>query len=101
MLMPEALLLSVFKCFCQYRARNKPWYRLGHEIVLAYTVIGFCSSLLMRIFLQRENARRARGERDETIGDPSTSTKERPVYESVEAVKVAKGDYWSGFKYSL
>ena len=55
----------------------------------------------MRIFLQLENARRARGERDEIIGDPSTSTKERPVYESVEAVRIAKGDYWSGFKYSL
>ena len=55
----------------------------------------------MRIILQRENARRARGERDEIIGDPSTSTKERPVYESVDAVKVAKGDYWSGFRYTL
>ena len=52
----------------------------------------------MRVVLQRENARRARGERDEAIGDPSTSTKERPVYESVEAVKIAKGDYWSGFR---
>ena len=55
----------------------------------------------MRIVLQRENARRTRGERDEIIGDPSTSTKEQPVYESVEAVKVAKGDYWSGFRYTL
>ena len=85
----------------QYRAQDKPWYRLGHGIVLAYIVIGFCSSFLMRIVLQRENARRARGERDEVIGDPSTSTKERPVYESIEAVKVAKGDYWSGFRYTL
>ena len=101
MLISATLPPSVLKCSRQYRAQDKPWYRLGHAIVLAYIVIGFCSSFLMRIFLQRENGRRGLGERDEIIGDPSTSTKERPVYENVEAVKVSKGDYWSGFRYTL
>ena len=55
----------------------------------------------MRIVLSRENARRERGERDEAIGEPSMSPKDGPVYESVEAAKIEKGDQWNGFRYTL
>ena len=85
----------------KYRGRDKPWYSLGHGIVLAYIAIGFLSSLIMRIVLSRENARRERGERDEAIGEPSMGPKDGPVYESVEAAKIEKGDQWSGFRYTL
>ncbi|KAH8120224.1 MFS general substrate transporter [Phellopilus nigrolimitatus] len=89
-----------------YRAKDAPWYSLGHGIVLAYIAIGFLSSLLMRVVLKAENERRARGERNETIGVLNASTirngeREVKVYESVEAAKIDKGDYWSGFKYTL
>ncbi|PAV22292.1 MFS general substrate transporter [Pyrrhoderma noxium] len=84
-----------------YRSRDKPWYSLGHGIVLAYIAIGFLSSLILRIVLSRENARRERGERDEAIGEPSMGPKDGPVYESVEAAKIEKGDQWSGFRYTL
>ena len=83
------------------RGRDKPWYSLGHGIVLAYIAIGFLSSLILRIVLSRENARRERGERDEAIGKPSMGPKDGPVYESVEAAKIEKGDQWSGFRYTL
>ena len=60
--------------------------------------------------LKAENGRRARGERDEVIGqegDRKLSTDQRKkgvdvqVYESVEAAKIDKGDCWSGFRYTL
>lgn len=102
----------------QYRAEDKPWYSLGHGIVLAYIGIGLVSSITMRIVLSAENARRQRGERDEVIvraGDARVLGVEHPgsniennggrtkesTYESVEAARVDKGDYWSGFRYSL
>ncbi|KAG8678499.1 hypothetical protein FRC08_017715, partial [Ceratobasidium sp. 394] len=50
-----------------YRARDKPWYRLGHGIVLMYIVIGWVTSLAFIVLLRRENEKRARGERDELI----------------------------------
>lgn len=70
--------------------------------MLAYIAIGFISSFLMRLVLKAENARRARGERDEVIGDQNTSAEKGvTVYESVEAAKIDKGDHWSGFRYTL
>ncbi|KAI5118029.1 hypothetical protein M0805_004894 [Coniferiporia weirii] len=87
-----------------YRAQDKPWYSLGHGIVLAYIAIGFLCSFLMRVVLKAENERRARGERDEIIGSSSSSAKTEDdvmVYESVDAVKIDKGDAWSGFRYTL
>ncbi|KAH9019978.1 MFS general substrate transporter [Lactarius pseudohatsudake] len=59
-----------------YRARDKPWYRLGHGIVLAYIALGWLCSLAYIILLRRENKARDRGERDEVIddgGDPVNS----------------------------
>ncbi|KAF8951108.1 major facilitator superfamily domain-containing protein [Flammula alnicola] len=86
-----------------YRARDTPWYRLGHGIVLAYIAIGFLSSLLYHILLKRENARRDRGERDEIIDgiDNKQAHERNGRYASVEEARIAKGDRWSGFRYTL
>ncbi|KAL5495356.1 hypothetical protein ACEPAI_819 [Sanghuangporus weigelae] len=85
-----------------YRTEDRPWYSLGHGIVLAYIIIGFFSSWILRIVLKAENARRERGERDEAIGDPEINAEKGVrVYESVEAAKIDKGDFWSGFRYTL
>ncbi|KAF8634477.1 hypothetical protein AX15_000917 [Amanita polypyramis BW_CC] len=86
-----------------YRARDKPWYRLGHGIVLGYIAIGFISSIVLSVMLRRENARRDRGDRDEVIkGVNNKRANERNgVYCSVEEAQREKGDEWSGFRYTL
>jgi hypothetical protein len=89
----------------QYRARDKPWYSLGHGIVLMYIVIGWLTSLAFMILLRRENEKRARGERDEVITDGvelkagGEGNAQGGVYESVEEAKRDKGDGWSGYRY--
>jgi hypothetical protein len=91
--------------YVQYRARDKPWYSLGHGIVLMYIIIGWLTSLAFMILLRRENEKRERSERDEVItggvglkpggeGDAKGG-----VYESVEEAKRDKGDGWSGYRY--
>ncbi|KAG8699315.1 hypothetical protein FRC09_006689 [Ceratobasidium sp. 395] len=86
-----------------YRARDKPWYRLGHGIVLMYIVIGWVTSLAFILLLRRENEKRARGERDEVIIAAGGGIGEKAggggVYESVEEAKREKGDAWSGYRY--
>ncbi|KAF8182589.1 MFS general substrate transporter [Pholiota molesta] len=86
-----------------YRAKDAPWYRLGHGIILAYIAIGFFSSALYTFLLRRENARRDRGERDEVIeGVENKNAHERNgVYATVEEAKKDKGDRWSGFRYAV
>ncbi|KZV75499.1 MFS general substrate transporter [Peniophora sp. CONT] len=86
-----------------YRAVDKPWYTLGHGIVLAYVGIGFIASLAYIFVLRRENAARARGERDEVINgmDSKHAREENGVYESIEHARREKGDAWSGFRYTL
>ncbi|KAG6911530.1 hypothetical protein DXG01_011832 [Tephrocybe rancida] len=86
-----------------YRAAYSPRYRLGHGIVFAYIAIGFICTIIFGTFLQRENARRDRGERDEVIegiqnkhADPKNGS-----YESVQAARIDKGDGWSGFRYTI
>ncbi|CUA74713.1 putative transporter C1002,16c [Schizosaccharomyces pombe 972h-] [Rhizoctonia solani] len=68
-----------------YRARDKPWYTLGHGILLM------------------ENAKRERGERDEVLTNASCSEKavesRNGVYATVEEAKRDKGDEWSGYRY--
>ena len=51
----------------QYRARDKPWYRMGHGIVLIYIGLGVLASVVYYFTLRAENARRDRGLRDEII----------------------------------
>ena len=87
----------------QYRARDRPWYRFGHVVVLAYICAGLISSIIFRIFLARENKRRERGERDEIIlanGNKSGDAK-NGTFATVEEAKAEKGDNYSGFRYTL
>ncbi|KAF9232571.1 MFS general substrate transporter [Melanogaster broomeanus] len=92
-----------------YRARDAPWFRLGHGVILAYIAIGWICSAVFMILLKLENARRDRGERDEVIGGDDLSTKEETGamaakngrYESTQAARAEKGDEWSGFRYTL
>ena len=86
-----------------YRAQDKPRYTLGHGVALAYAGIGFLSSLAYMILLRRENAARARGERDEVIAGVHNeyAREENGVFESIEHARREKGDTWSGFRYTL
>ena len=88
-----------------YRARDAPWYSLGHGIVLAYIGIGLISCTVYFFMLRRENARRLRGERDEIIvGVNDKSPNANPkngTFESVDDAKREKGDEWSGYRYTL
>ncbi|KAF5328818.1 hypothetical protein D9619_011500 [Psilocybe cf. subviscida] len=86
-----------------YRAKDAPWYRLGHGIILGYIAIGFFASIIYHVLLKRENNKRARGERDEVItGIVNPLAREvNGVYQSVEEAKQKKGDKWSGFRYTV
>jgi len=87
-----------------YRGQDKPWYTLGHGIVLMYIGIGFICSILMLFFLKQENARRDRGERDEVIegvNEHRTDLLKNGKFASVEDAKREKGDQWSGYRYTL
>ncbi|KAI0057442.1 MFS general substrate transporter [Artomyces pyxidatus] len=94
-----------------YRARDKPWYHLGHGIVLIYIVLGVVASVTYYICLRRENAARMRGERDEVIEgvdrpDETPEAREERArkngrFASVEEAKQEKGDEWSGYRYVL
>ncbi|KAG6811883.1 hypothetical protein H0H92_005409 [Tricholoma furcatifolium] len=83
-----------------YRARDKPWYRLGHGLVLMYIGLGVIATIVYHVFLVKENARRARGERDEIIGDGAGNEK-NGRFATVEEAKRAKGDSWSGYVYTV
>jgi hypothetical protein len=87
--------------YSQYRARDAPRYHLGHGIVLAYIAIGFMCTAIFGFLLQKENARRDRGERNEIIeGEGNEHADEvNGRYESVAAARIDKGDEWSGFRY--
>ncbi|KAH9832609.1 MFS general substrate transporter [Rhodofomes roseus] len=85
-----------------YRANQKPWYTLGHGIVLAYIGIGLVCSVAYIILLKRENARRDRGERDEIIegvNDGDKHLARNGTFASVAEAKREKGDHWSGYRY--
>lgn len=88
----------------QYRAVDKPWYRLGHGIVLAYIAIGWLCSLLMLILLKRENRVRDEGLRDEVIDGTDNKCADETRngrFQTVEDARREKGDRWSGFRYTL
>ncbi|OBZ73553.1 hypothetical protein A0H81_06343 [Grifola frondosa] len=87
-----------------YRARDTPWYTLGHGIVLMYIGIGLITSVVYLLLLRRENAKRERGERDEIIlgvNDNRTDLAQNGTYASVAEAKREKGDEWSGYRYTL
>lgn len=90
--------------WAQYRGQDKPWYRLGHGIVLMYIVIALIFAVVYRYFLKRENDRRDRGERDEIIegvNDNREDLVKNGRFASVEDAKREKGDEWSGYRYTL
>ncbi|KAF8586052.1 MFS general substrate transporter [Ramaria rubella] len=94
-----------------YRARDTPWYTLGHAIQLAYITIGFVATMMLILLLRTENNRRERGERDEVIVSGAKAETVDAVYDkqanangvfdSVEEARRAKGDMWSGYRYHL
>ncbi|KAL6310044.1 MFS general substrate transporter [Sparassis latifolia] len=87
-----------------YRSANKPWYRMGHGIMLAYIVIGWVCTLMFFLLLRRENARRDAGERDELIDgvdNKRANAEKNGHFSSVEEARREKGDDWSGFRYTL
>ncbi|KAJ3548320.1 hypothetical protein NMY22_g1302 [Coprinellus aureogranulatus] len=86
-----------------YRAVDRPWYRLGHGIVLMYIAIGLICTIIYAVFLSRENRIRDQGKRDEVIEgvDTKTGDMENGVFKSVEDARRYKGDAWSGFRYTV
>ncbi|TFK56973.1 MFS general substrate transporter [Heliocybe sulcata] len=86
-----------------YRAVDKPWYRLGHGIILAYLAIGWICSLIFFFYLRYENAKKAAGARDEVVEgvDNKNADPRNGTFASVEDARREKGDRWSGFKYTL
>lgn len=93
-----------------YRARDGPWYTLGHGIVLVYISLCMLASVAYYFMLRLENNRRCRGLRDEIIdgvndkGDPETISRLSKLngrFATVEEAKKEKGDNWSGYRYIL
>jgi len=85
-----------------YRAQYQPWYTISHGIVLAFICITFIGSAVMLVYMKRENAARDRGERDETIGEKGIGgDNPNGVFSSIAEARSAKGDEWSGFRYTL
>ncbi|KAK7025171.1 MFS domain-containing protein [Favolaschia claudopus] len=83
-----------------YRARDTPWYSLGHGLVLMYICIGITANSAMLYLLKKENAKRDRGERKEVIGF-ELEDNGNGRYATVEDAKREKGDNWSGYRYIL
>ena len=51
-----------------YRAKDKPRYKPGHAVVLAYEALFLLGgSVLQHVLLRRENAKRRNGERDHWV----------------------------------
>lgn len=84
-----------------YRAKDRPWYPLGHGLVLMYICIAIIANALFLYLLKQENARRDRGERDEVIGPEGLVDNGNGRYATVEDAKREKGDNWSGYRYIL
>ncbi|KAJ7117835.1 MFS general substrate transporter [Mycena epipterygia] len=82
-----------------YRARDRPWYPLGHGLVLMYICIGIIANSIFLYLLKKENARRDRGERDEVIGSEVLEDNGNGCFATVEDAKREKGDNWSGYRY--
>ncbi|KAK0569482.1 hypothetical protein OC861_000855 [Tilletia horrida] len=59
-----------------YRDKDKPWYPLGHGIVLLYLGIGVITTITYWWMMANANRRKANGEWDETILDSSLSQAE-------------------------
>ncbi|KAL5513328.1 hypothetical protein ACEPAH_3727 [Sanghuangporus vaninii] len=88
-----------------YRARDQPWYTLGHGIILMYIGMGFCAAVVMMLYLRRENELRRRGERDEIIVGVNDTTEgineKNGRYATMDDARRDKGDKFSGYRYTL
>jgi len=85
-----------------YRAVDAPWFRSGHSVLFGYFCVGFLATIAFRVYLQRQNAKRDRGEGEEIIdGVTRTEYGKDNRYESVNVARQEKGDMWSGFRYVL
>jgi hypothetical protein len=84
-----------------YRAKERPWYPLGHGLVLMFLISGVISTALFIFLLKRENARRDRGERDEIIEGREGGFEANGRFTSVDHARREKGDEWSGYRYTL
>jgi MFS family permease len=86
-----------------YRVKDKPWYTLGHGLVLMYIGFGLVTTVIYRILVKRENDKRDRGERDEVITGVQSDTADpkNGTFASVAEAKREKGDQWSGYRYIL
>lgn len=88
-----------------YRSKDKPFFRLGHGLVLMYIGIGYIMTWVAIIYLRRQNAKKLSGEYDEIIR--GVNDKDVPkdgsvkIYESLAEVKKDRGDLWSGYIYTL
>jgi len=129
-IIPTDLVRPLTIDFLQYRDRDRPWYRMGHGVVLVYIGLGMLASAAYYFTLKAENARRDRGMRDEIIdgindkgifgccynyprhrliyfrdvGDPETVERLAKLngrFATVEDAKREKGDNWSGYRYVL
>lgn len=78
-------------------------YRLGHTVILAYTLLGVVMSIIYLAYLYRENCLRDEGKRDEFISGQTTPPvqPQNGCYPSVAAAESEKGDLWSEFRYAL
>ncbi|TRM57905.1 major facilitator superfamily domain-containing protein [Schizophyllum amplum] len=84
-----------------YREADRPWYTLGHRLVLMYIAFGLIASTVYLFLAHRENQRRDRGERDEVIGKMEGGNKRNGAYENIDTARQDKGDEWSGYRYTL
>jgi hypothetical protein len=91
-----------------YRAKDAPWFRLGHIVVLVYIVIGFVCTLIFTWGIKRENDARDAGLRDELIVSDVEKVDEETrknakggVYATIDDARRDKGDRWSGYRYRL
>jgi hypothetical protein len=94
---------TVDQCL-QYRAKDKPFYRPGHAVILAYIALGWLCSFAFLLLLKRENARRDAGRRDEEIvgiDNKHADGEKNGRFASVDDARREKGDLWSRFRYTL
>lgn len=64
--------------------------------------MGLIATTFFLFYLRRENAARERGERDEVINEMGVESKKgNGVFASVDEARRAKGDEWSGYRYTL
>jgi hypothetical protein len=111
----------------QYIAKDQPWFRLGHGVVLlntligtspsphtvcslAQTAVGLVGSVAYQAILRRENGLRDAGHRDEVIEAEIETLQGAGVEEraqrngrfaTVDEARRIKGDAWSGYRYML